>query len=269
MAKRAALVAMLVLACSAQAVENRFPRVADAYLVKRDGLVLWAAAEDERHAPASLTKMMTALLVLERGRLDEAVVVSRAASRERGSRIGLRPGDQVRARDLLAAAVMHSANDACRALADHGGPTFVAHMNRRAAALGLKNTNFLDPCGHDRPGQYSTAADLARLAEQVMQHPDYQDLARIRETRIKTLDGRRQFQLRNTNALIGRYAGAIGVKTGTTGLAGYCLVAVAERNGARVLIVLLNSPRRWSVTPRLFDQAFADHGGMISVSDRK
>jgi D-alanyl-D-alanine carboxypeptidase (penicillin-binding protein 5/6) len=219
--------------------------------------VLWAAQENERHAPASLTKMMTALLVLERGALDEPVVVSRAASREAGSRIGLHAGDQLRVRDLLAAAIMHSANDACRALADHGGPTFVARMNQRAAQLGLRNTNFVDPCGHDRPGQYSTAADLARIAEVVMNHPEYEKFARIRETTIRTLDGRRHFYLRNTNALIGHYPGAIGVKTGTTGMAGYCLIAAAEKNGTRVLVVLLNSPRRWSVTPRLLDTAFA------------
>ena len=90
-----------------------------------------------------------------------------------------------------------------------------------------------------------------------MQQPEYERLARMPETAIRTLDGRRRFYLRNTNALIGHYAGAIGVKTGTTGRAGYCLVAAAEKNGTRVLIVLLNSPRRWSVTPRLLDTAFS------------
>src|SRR5689334_7920723 len=95
--------------------EETFPRVAGAYLVKRDGRVLWAAGAEERMAPASLTKMMTALVVLESGRFAETVTVSRAASRERGSKIGLRAGDQLMARDLLAPMVVHSANDACRA----------------------------------------------------------------------------------------------------------------------------------------------------------
>jgi D-alanyl-D-alanine carboxypeptidase (penicillin-binding protein 5/6) len=246
-----------LLALAAHAVDAPFPRIADAYLVKRDGRVLWAGAEETRRAPASLTKMMTALIILERGQLDETVVVSRNASREHGSRIGLRAGDQMRIRDLLAATIMHSANDACHALADHVGPTFISRMNQRAAALGMKNTNFVDPCGWDRPGHYSTAADLARLAEVVMQHPEYQRLARIRGTQVRTVDGRRHFNLRNTNFLLGRYSGAIAGKTGTTGAAGYCLVALAERNGVRVTVVLLNSPRRWSVTPRLMDRAFA------------
>src|SRR3954464_7692846 len=257
MLMRGVLIAVLLGAMSAWAVEDRFPRVADAYIVKRDGRVLWAAGEHERHAPASLTKMMTALLVLERGELDEPVVVSRAAARERGSRIGLRAGEQLRARELLAATIMHSANDACRALADHGGPTFVGRMNQRAATLGLRNTRFVDPCGHDRPGQYSTAADLARLAEQVLQHAEYRSLASIDSTTIRTLDSGRRFYLRNTNALIGHYPGAIGVKTGTTGAAGNCVIAAAERNGSRVIVVLLNAPRRWSVTPQLLDTAFA------------
>jgi len=79
----------------------------------------------------------------------------------------------------------------------------------------------------------------------------------MHNTTIRTVDGRRRFNLRNTNALIGRYDGVIGVKTGTTGQAGYCVIAAAEKNGSRVLVVLLNSPRRWTVTPRLLDTAFS------------
>jgi len=84
-------------------------------------------------------------------------------------------------------------------------------------------------------------------------------LSRIRSTTIRTVDGRRQFPLRNTNALVGRYSGTVAGKTGTTGAAGYCLIALAERDGVKVLVVLLNSPRRWSVTPRMLDKAFATH----------
>ena len=134
--------------------------------MKRDGRVLWARHPQAHHAPASLAKMMTALLVLEHGHLEEVVSVSRAASRETGSRIRLRAGEQLRVQDLLAATIVASANDACRALADYLGPIdFVARMNERAAELRLDDTHFVDPCGHDRAGQYSTAEDLARLAE--------------------------------------------------------------------------------------------------------
>lgn len=227
--------------------------------MKRDGRVLWAGNADAQLPPASLTKMMTALVTLEGGRLDELVTVSRAAARERGSRIGLRAGEQLRARDLLAAMVVRSANDACRALADHAGVTFVARMNQRAAALGLRGTQFVDPCGWDNPGQFSTAADLARLAEQVMQQPDFARLARSEQVSIATANGSRKFRFTNTNALIGRYPGAIGVKTGSTGRAGHCLVAIAERNGVRVVLVMLKARDRWWSAAGLLDRAFEFH----------
>ena len=159
--------------------------------------------------------------------------------------------------NVKGAAMSRLAFERHRPVVQRHGQGFVARMNQRAFTLGLRNTHFVDPCGHDRPGQYSTAADLARLAEQVLQHAEYRSLASIDATTIRTLDGRRRFYLRNTNALIGRYPGAIGVKTGTTGMAGYCVIVAAERNGSRVIVVLLNSPRRWAVTPRLLDTAFA------------
>lgn len=177
-----------------------------------------------------------------------------------GTRIGLKPGDKLTAGDLLAATVVRSANDACRALADHLGGSkgaFVVKMNQRAAALGLADTRFADPCGHDRDGQYTSAADLARLAEEVMRHDEYLRLARLEKISFKTIDGSRSFSLRNTNALLGRAPGVIGLKTGYTEGAGNCLVALAERDGVRVLAVLLNAPNRWWNAAGLLDRAFA------------
>ena len=224
--------------------------------MKREGRLLWSGAAEQRLPPASLTKLMTALLVLERGGLDELVVVSRGASRETGTRIGLKAGENLRVRDLLAAMVIRSANDACRALADHVSTAFVFRMNQRAEKLGLRNTRFTDPCGHDSEGQYSTAADLARLAERVMQHQEYLRLARLPRLSIATLDGGRRIAFHNTNALIGRYDGALGLKTGYTERAGNCLVALAERDGVRVLAVMLNSPHRWWSAVGLLNHAF-------------
>jgi len=206
----------------------------------------------------ALAEVFPDALALERGRLDEVVTVGRGALQATGTRIGLRPGEKLRARDLLAATVVRSANDACRALADHVGKTtagFVAIMNRRAASMGMANTHFADPCGHDRDGQYSTASDLLRLAEEVMRHEEYLRLARIASMTIST-DGGRTFQIHNTNALIGRYSGAIGLKTGYTERAGNCLVALAEREGVRVLVVMLNAPNRWWNAVGLLDRAF-------------
>jgi D-alanyl-D-alanine carboxypeptidase (penicillin-binding protein 5/6) len=252
---------VLAVACliggAARAADDPYPWIAGAYLVKRDGVVLWAGQPDARLAPASLTKLMTALIALERGNLDEPVTVGRGVLQATGTRIGLKPGERLTAGDLLSATVVRSANDACRALADHiGGKSFVQAMNARAAALGMINTRFADPCGHDRPGQYSSAADLVRLAEEVMKHGEYLRLARLERISLKTLDGR-SFSLRNTNALLGRYPGAIGLKTGHTEGAGNCLVALAERDGVRVLAVLLNAPNRWWNAVGLLDRAFS------------
>jgi D-alanyl-D-alanine carboxypeptidase (penicillin-binding protein 5/6) len=257
---RLALAVACFLAGAAHAVEDPYPWIASAYLVKRDDVVLWAGSADSRLPLASLAKMMTALLALERGRLDEPVKVGRGVLQATGTRIGLKPGEQLRASDLLAATVVRSANDACRALAEHLGGSvkvFVQAMNGRAVMLGLVDTKFADPCGHDREGQYSSAADLARLAEEVMKHGEYMRFARLERISFKTLDGGRSFTLRNTNALIGRYPGAIGLKTGYTEGAGNCLVALAERDGVRVLAVLLNAPNRWWNAVGLLDRAFA------------
>lgn len=230
------------------------------YLVKINGQVFRQRNADIRRAPASLTKMMSALVVLERCDPDEVVVVSRSAAHETGSRIGLRRGEKVRVRDLLAAALIASANDACRALADHAcgnQKDFVVQMNARARALDLENTHFTNACGHDSKGLYSNAHDLARLAERAMQLPQFAELVSRRSMRISTVDGKRTYHLRNKNRLIGRYPGAIGVKTGTTPNAGQCLVALAEREERRVLIVIMHSRNRWRAAPALLDAAFA------------
>jgi D-alanyl-D-alanine carboxypeptidase (penicillin-binding protein 5/6) len=260
---RGRLLRWLFLACTcalagaARAADDPYPWIAAAYAVKRDGKLLWAGQPEAKLPPASLAKLMTALLALERGRHDEPVTVGKGVLQSTGTRIGLKPGEKLRAGDLLAASVVRSANDACRALADHIDPKFVARMNERAVALGMRNTRFMDPCGHDREGQYASAADLLRLAEEVVKHPEYMRLARLERISFQMLDSDRKYTLRNTNALIGRYEGAIGLKTGYTEGAGNCLVALAERDGVRVLAVLLNAPNRWWNAAGLLDRAFA------------
>ncbi|MGD0586888.1 MAG: serine hydrolase, partial [Oryzomonas sp.] len=150
------------------AMDDPFPTVASSYLLTIDGKPVWAHRPERRLLPASLTKIMTALLVLEREDPDRAVTVSRGAAAESRTRIGLRHGDRIRVGDLLAATLIYSANDACRALADHVGgdrKRFIMLMNARARELGLNETHFNDPCGHDQPHHYTSAHDLAILAE--------------------------------------------------------------------------------------------------------
>jgi D-alanyl-D-alanine carboxypeptidase (penicillin-binding protein 5/6) len=212
--------------------------------------------------------MMTALLVLERAGLGEVVAVSDAASRETGTRLGLAPGDRMPVVDLLAATLIGSSNDACYALSEHVAGTegkFVSLMNGRAKEMGLAGTRFANACGHDAPGMYSTARDLALLAETAMGNPVFARMVGIVRGEVATADGRRKFLLENKNELIGRYRGAIGVKTGFTRKAGKCLVAVTERDGSRVLLVLLNASDRWWKAEEMLDAAFArSEGGPAS-----
>jgi len=253
---------LLLLAPQAWAETNPFPRVAKAYLVEIDGNPVWGKQTDRQLPQASLTKLMTSLLVMERANPSSVVEVSRAAARETGHRIRLRAGDRLRVEDLLAATLISSANDACHALADHVGgneENFVRIMNKRAKELGLHDTHFQNACGHDHPDHYSTAADLATLANAVIaKNPDVFDLVAQSRTSIRDVRGRRAFILKNSNHLIGRYEGAMGLKTGFTPNAGKCLVAVAERGGKRVLLVLLNAPDRWWDAQDMLDLAFAN-----------
>jgi D-alanyl-D-alanine carboxypeptidase (penicillin-binding protein 5/6) len=246
--------------CGAARAQPGFLPQARAYLVEGDGRVLWEKNADRPLPPASLTKLMTALLVHERDGLDEIATVTPAAAAETGSRLGLKAGDRLRVRDLLAASLIQSANDACHALADWlagDQARFVKLMNRRAAELGLKHTRYSNACGHDQPGHVASARDLARLAERAMQVPAIARLVALPDHAIATADGARRFNLTNKNALIGRYEGAIGVKSGFTARAGKCLIAAVRRDGRQVLLVMLNAGNRWWDASDTLDRAFA------------
>ena len=255
---------VLVLFClcgnPAEGRVSPFAAPPPSYLLLVNGQTYRERNANTRRPVASLTKIMTALIVLETCNLDEVVVVSQGAARETGSRIGLRRGDRLRVRDLLAATLMASANDAFRALADHAcgnQKAFVVKMNERARDLNLENTRFSNACGHDSSRLYSTAHDLALLAEKAMQKPFFARLVAKRGMKISTVKGSRTFHLRNKNRLIGSYPGALGVKTGTTPNAGQCLVALAEREDRKVLLVFMHARNRWRIAPAMLDAAFA------------
>ncbi|WP_290887420.1 serine hydrolase [Arenimonas sp.] len=244
----------------ATAPTDAFPDVARAYRVEINGRPVWAGGDRQRLPMASLAKLMTALLLAESADLDQALVVSPAAARATGSRIGLRAGERMRASDLFDAMLVRSANDACRALADwHGGdlPRFVARMNARAAELGLHETTFANACGHDAPGQASSTRDLAALARAAMAQPRIADTVAKTRVAFRSPDGR-DFAMDTTNALLQQFEGALGIKTGYTPGAGRCLVALARRGEDEVLVVMLHAPDRWWDTVALMELAF-DH----------
>lgn len=209
------------------------------------GAVLSKLRAADAIAPASLNKLMTLKLVFEAlaaGRLarDERVTTPAAATGVGGSRLGLRPGDVLTVDELVRATATGSANDAARALAIHLAGTleaFVEQMNARAAELGLERTTFKNPDGWDAPGQATTALDMGRLAVAYLR--DHPEALVLHAAGSVTVGG---VTLRNPNGLVTRGAGVDGLKTGFTAAAGYNLVATAERDGLRLVAVVLGSP---------------------------
>jgi D-alanyl-D-alanine carboxypeptidase (penicillin-binding protein 5/6) len=245
---------------AAQTTDDPFGSVAPAYLVEIDGAVVWQKGANQRLPMASLTKLMTALLVSEQMDPQAVVAIEAAAAHETGSRLGLKQGESYRAQDLLAATLIASANDACRALADHAGGDqgrFVQRMNQRARELGLRDTRYSNACGHDAPGHFSSVQDLRLLAHALLHRPQLAALVAQPTLQMASLDGSRRFSLASTNALLGRYTGAVGIKTGSTPQAGKCLVAWVRRGSHTVLLVLLKGRDRWWDTVDMLDIAFA------------
>lgn len=244
-----------------------FPVEAASYLVQVNDETRWESDVGRRLPPASLTKIMTVLLVLEHYQPQDVVTVSRAAAQESGTRLGLKAGERMRVRDLLAASLLLSANDACHSLADHVAGNekhFVQLMNQRARAWGLKATHFTNACGHDGEQHYSSARDLAMLAGKALDYPVFVELVAKPVMTIQSADGGRSFVLENKNALIGRYPGAVGVKTGYTRKAGKCLIALAQREGVKVLLVMLHASNRWWDASDILDYAFSQHARHVS-----
>jgi serine-type D-Ala-D-Ala carboxypeptidase (penicillin-binding protein 5/6) len=229
---------------SAQAPEIRAQA---AVLVDLDtGQVLFAHNPNERRPIASLTKIMTALLVGERADPTDVVTVSdeAASGRLAGiSGLGLVEGERIRVNELLYALLLQSANDAAVALAEHVSGSvdaFVDDMNARAERLGLSRTMFASPNGLDDEG-YSSAGDLARLTRAAYRSPGFASVVATRTHAVTSLDEPPRI-VQNRNVLLWLYPGAIGVKTGFTSPAGFCVVAAAEREGMRLVAVLLGEP---------------------------
>lgn len=226
------------------------------------GTVLYARREHDRRGPASTTKIMTALLALERGDLDERVKIGRRPPWIEGSTIGLRAGQVLTLRQLLYGLMMQSGNDAAIAIAEHlagSEERFVQQMTWRAQQLGCWNTAFNDPHGLSRTyeGHYTTAFDLALLARRGLEIPEFSAVVR---SRVKTVgaEGLPDWEFQNTNRLLWSFGGADGVKTGTTSEAGHCLVASANREGFRLIAVVLDSANRWRDAAALLEHGYRE-----------
>jgi serine-type D-Ala-D-Ala carboxypeptidase (penicillin-binding protein 5/6) len=226
------------------------------------GAVLWRRMPARVLPIASLTKMMTALVVVQRSKPDDKVRVTKEALAYKGSAVGVLPkGKRVKLETMLNGLLLPSGNDAAIALAQRMSGTverFVARMNDQARKLGLECTRFSSPDGFKDAGNHSCAIDLAALARAVLDQPR---LARIVKRRRAILPfpikGGRLYLFNNNPLLRTGYPGAIGVKTGYTDAAGRCLVAAAQRNGRRLGVVLLHSPDPGKQARQLLDRGFA------------
>lgn len=233
------------------------------------GLVLAESEADEVRSIASTTKMMTAILAIERGDLDEEVRVSAAAAGVGESEVGLETGEVLTLRQLVTALMIRSANDASVAVAEHIGGSvagFVAMMNERAAELGMSNSSFANPHGLDAPNHHSTARDLLLLALHAMEDPLFAELARTRRAVLPENGQGRIRPVVATNRLLGTYEGALGVKTGYTDGAGLTLVAAAHRGDRTIYAVVLGSTDHFGDASALLDHGFRDYRLYSAIS---
>ena len=233
------------------------------------GTVIFEKNADERREVASITKLMTALLTLEaldRGdvTLADQIAVSKNAAAMKGSQALLDAGAAYSLEDLLRTTIMAPANDSAVALAEHLGGTernFVTRMNQRAAELGMGSTCYVNCTGYPQEGQYTTARDVMRLCCEVATHPAYYKYASVWIDTL-THPGGRVTDLTNTNRLVRFYDGCDGFKTGSTDAAKYCVAATAEKNGMRLVAIVLGAPasqKRFDEARAMLDYGFATY----------
>ena len=238
-----------------------------AVLIDSDsGTILYKKNENERLAPASMTKIMSMLLIMEAidyGNLkwDDEVLISENAASMGGSQVYVQAGETYKVEELLKGIAIASGNDAVVAMAEKiSGTTaeFVNLMNKRAAELGAKNTHFVNPHGLDAENHYSTAYDMALIAQELLKHPKILTYTSIYEDYLQKKDGS-SIWLVNTNKLVRFYDGVDGLKTGFTTTAGYCLTATAKKENMRLISVVMGantSEERTSDTTSLLNYGF-------------
>ncbi len=259
----ALLTAVLLLPFRAEAVSAQKALVLDASTDR----VLFEKNPDAQSLIASTTKIMTALIVCEQCNVLDRMIIPKEAVGIEGSSMYLREGEVLTLQELLYGLMLHSGNDAAVALAIYCGGTvegFVQLMNDKARRLGLNNTHFENPNGLDSPGHFSTARDLAQLADYAMQNPIFAKTVSTKTVRIG------QRSLTNHNKLLWRVEGADGVKTGFTKAAGRILVSSATRDGRRLICVTINDGNDWQDHATLLENGFSKYQitKILSEGDR-
>ena len=223
------------------------------------GAILYQKNIHSRLAPASTTKLVAALVALDYFKADDVLVVTED-SLVGGSTMGLNLGERLTFRGLLYGMLLNSGNDAAFTIAANypgGFANFVSQMNKKVAELGLLDSHFENPAGFDSPEHYSSAYDLAKVAEAAAKNPQLAKIVSTKETLVSSIDSSRTHSLRNLNKLLGE-DGVLGIKTGFTEKSGENLVGLIERNGHKVLTVMLSSRDRFGETRELMDWVYAN-----------
>ena len=232
------------------------------------GRILYGKDNNVKAPMASTTKIMTAILVLESGRLQETVCASSYAASMPKVHLGMRKGYQYYLKDLLYSLMLESHNDSAVAIAEHMSGSvqgFAEQMNQKAAELGMADTHFVTPNGLDADEHYSTAADMCRLAAYAIQNKEFCALIQTKNYSFHTVDGKHSYSVSNKDAFLSYYDGALGVKTGFTGKAGYCFVGAAKRDNTTLTSCVLacgwppNKTYKWTDTKNLMDYGFANY----------
>ncbi len=224
------------------------------------GQVIFEKNAYEKRPMASTTKIMTTLLCLESGQLDEPFLVDTNAIHVEGSSMGLQEGDIVTKRALCYGMLLPSGNDAANAAAVAvAGDTerFAERMNARAAEIGMTRTCFVTPSGLDAPGHGASAHDMALLAREALKNPDFRAICGMESAAVTFGNPPYERRLYNSNKLLTMCEGVIGVKTGFTDEAGRCLVSACERNGITLICVTLHAPDDWQDHIRLYEEGFS------------
>lgn len=242
---------------------------AAALVDRQTGRVLWQMSGYNRRAPASTTKLLTAVVAVQRGRLDEVFEVSRRAASVSGSSAQIGPGERYPLRELLEGMLLRSGNDAAHAIAESVGgtmPHFMELANDEAVRMGARQTHFVNPHGLTASHHYTTATDLAIIARTAISSPEIARIVSSQEL-VFEQEGGHGRTIRNTNQLLGSYLGADGAKTGTTSAAGKCLVASATRGDVRLIAVLLHGGDRYGAARTLLDYGFSHYGAGVSIPE--
>lgn len=232
-----------------------------AYVYDLDsGRVLFSQNPEKIRPIASVTKIMTAIVILENKDLDEVVTVTPAASWVTGSKMYLYPYEKIKAKDLVYGMLIKSANDAAKALEAHyGKEDLVALMNEEGEWLGLSDTKFTEASGLDQEDT-SSAKDLSIISGYALRNKIFRNIIRKKKYTVYSFDGKIQHLLTTTNRLLKNYPDIYGLKTGFTDEAGYCLVSLAEQDGHQIVAIVLGSPTddgRFNESRRLLDWAFS------------